>query len=77
MASTMLHEKCCNTVLRIGAPLLTVGVGAALLVSHQSKASILGSAPEAHENNKKQRSEKVPNGHKTFHCSSNRPYTME
>ena len=21
MASTMLHEKCCNTVLQIGAPL--------------------------------------------------------
>ena len=24
MASTMLHEKCCNTVLQIGAPVLEV-----------------------------------------------------
>ena len=27
MASTMLHEKCCNTVLQIGAPLLVTPAG--------------------------------------------------
>ena len=27
MASTMLHEKCCNTVLQIGAPVIVLADG--------------------------------------------------